>query len=510
MPVLVDYPLGNCLPFFFTGACLSPPWSNVSMPGTPTAPQMPQGQMPQGQMPPRTGPTRTGCPQGQMPQGQMPQTVPGAMQMQMPQAGQTAQNAAGAAGRAGDDHRQPHGRDPQRPPTGAAEQQQRERRRGDEALRRRWPELGDGLLGPDRPGHPAPRSTGRRPPTPPTPRRRGCAVRRQPGQPDPRQPEADRGAVAQLRSGLWYVDFGTANHPGGEIPPQVTAADGRRRQRLATSSASPAASTAPRARATAALAAAALARLLLRPPSVRLRVPPPLDHRELKVEATADEARLFDGDTLSSYLRRAAPTSSSCRPRRRHLADADTALKPCAAWFRHPLPHCFVCRLAPRRRRRPAHLSRADEGRGRAHPPLGAACVAGRQIFRLRRAQIPVGGAGLRRSLRRGGGSRAAGHPRRVQRRIDALCDRRARGRRGLAFSAATAASASPAPRSSWRRACRSRAPGDLDRDHGPSGRGPPPAFARSSSRSRSTRRCTLPVVVIGSASMNSISFGYS
>ncbi|HJW11580.1 MAG TPA: DUF1697 domain-containing protein [Albitalea sp.] len=36
------------------------------------------------------------------------------------------------------------------------------------------------------------------------------------------------------------------------------------------------------------------------------------------------------------------------------------------------------------------------------------------------------------------------------------------------------------------------------------------PAFARSSSCSRSSRRWTLPVVVIGSASMNSISFGYS
>ena len=32
----------------------------------------------------------------------------------------------------------------------------------------------------------------------------------------------------------------------------------------------------------------------------------------------------------------------------------------------------------------------------------------------------------------------------------------------------------------------------------------------RAASRSRSTLRCTLPVVVIGSASMNSISFGYS
>ena len=33
---------------------------------------------------------------------------------------------------------------------------------------------------------------------------------------------------------------------------------------------------------------------------------------------------------------------------------------------------------------------------------------------------------------------------------------------------------------------------------------------ALSSSRNRSTRRCTFPVVVIGNASMNSISFGYS
>ena len=38
----------------------------------------------------------------------------------------------------------------------------------------------------------------------------------------------------------------------------------------------------------------------------------------------------------------------------------------------------------------------------------------------------------------------------------------------------------------------------------------PLPIRARSSSCRRSTRRCTLPVVVIGSASMNSISFGYS
>ena len=61
------------------------------------------------------------------------------------------------------------------------------------------------------------------------------------------------------------------------------------------------------------------------------------------------------------------------------------------------------------------------------------------------------------------------------------------------------------------RHADRERA-GDLDRAarRSLSRRGPQPAFARSSSCSRSTRRCTLPVVVIGSASMNSISFGYS
>ncbi len=33
---------------------------------------------------------------------------------------------------------------------------------------------------------------------------------------------------------------------------------------------------------------------------------------------------------------------------------------------------------------------------------------------------------------------------------------------------------------------------------------------AKASSRKRKTRRCTLPVVVIGKASMNSMSFGYS
>ena len=86
-----------------------------------------------------------------------------------------------------------------------------------------------------------------------------------------------------------------------------------------------------------------LARYLSGPASVRLRVPPPLD-RELKVEATADEARLFDGDTLVAEARRADFELSPPVPPT--FADAETASKTYAAFFRHPLPHCFVCGLA--------------------------------------------------------------------------------------------------------------------------------------------------------------------
>ena len=69
-------------------------------------------------------------------------------------------------------------------------------------------------------------------------------------------------------------------------------------------------------------------------------VPPPLD-RELKVEASSDEASLFDGETLVAQARRtdfalvppAAPT----------FADAEAASKSYPGFVRHLLPHCFVC-----------------------------------------------------------------------------------------------------------------------------------------------------------------------
>ena len=86
-----------------------------------------------------------------------------------------------------------------------------------------------------------------------------------------------------------------------------------------------------------------LARYLSGPASVRLRVPPPLE-RELRVEATADEARLFDGDSLVAEARGAEFELSPPAPPT--YADAEAASKTYAAFVRHPLPHCFVCGLA--------------------------------------------------------------------------------------------------------------------------------------------------------------------
>ena len=83
-----------------------------------------------------------------------------------------------------------------------------------------------------------------------------------------------------------------------------------------------------------------LASYLDGPASVRLRAPPPLE-RELKVEASADVARMFDGDTLVAEARRVQfdlipPTPPS-------FAEAQAASKSCIGLRRHPLPHCFVC-----------------------------------------------------------------------------------------------------------------------------------------------------------------------
>jgi hypothetical protein len=87
-----------------------------------------------------------------------------------------------------------------------------------------------------------------------------------------------------------------------------------------------------------------LASYLDGPASVRLRVPPPLE-RELKVEASADEARLLDGDTLVGQARRMPFELTPPAPP--SFAAAQAASKSCIGLQRHPLPHCFVC--GPRR-----------------------------------------------------------------------------------------------------------------------------------------------------------------
>ena len=83
-----------------------------------------------------------------------------------------------------------------------------------------------------------------------------------------------------------------------------------------------------------------IAQFLLGPVRVRLRVPPPLE-QELTVEASADEAHLFDGDRLIAEAKRvdfridvpAAPT----------FAQAEVASKSYVGFTRHLLPTCFVC-----------------------------------------------------------------------------------------------------------------------------------------------------------------------
>jgi len=86
-----------------------------------------------------------------------------------------------------------------------------------------------------------------------------------------------------------------------------------------------------------------LARYVAGPASVRLRLPPPLD-RPLTVEAEGDEARLLDGDKLVAQARRAE--LDLVPPAPPSFADAEAASRACAAFARHPLPHCFVCGLA--------------------------------------------------------------------------------------------------------------------------------------------------------------------
>ena len=190
------------------GACALAACSNVSMPGTPTAPQMPQGQMPQGQMPQGQMPQGQ-MPQGQMPQGQMPQ---GQMpQMQMPQGQQAAQGmiigslmAATLSGAR------------QVPPNSSSGSGTAAIKLEGDVLS--WVITYSGLTGPVTGAHfhgPAPANA-------------NAAVivpfAGSLGSPIQGSQRLTAAQVAQLRSGLWYVNLHTAVHPGGEIRGQVTAA----------------------------------------------------------------------------------------------------------------------------------------------------------------------------------------------------------------------------------------------------------------------------------------------
>ena len=74
--------------------------------------------------------------------------------------------------------------------------------------------------------------------------------------------------------------------------------------------------------------------------AVRLRAPPPLK-TELRLEATADEARLFQHTTLIAEAKRIAleiqpPPSPS-------YAEAEQSSQGFPGFKAHPFPGCFVC-----------------------------------------------------------------------------------------------------------------------------------------------------------------------
>lgn len=74
--------------------------------------------------------------------------------------------------------------------------------------------------------------------------------------------------------------------------------------------------------------------------AVRLKAPPPL-HVGLRLESTADEARLFHGDTLVGEARRSSlelepPPSPS-------LQQAERAAESYPGFKTHAFPGCFVC-----------------------------------------------------------------------------------------------------------------------------------------------------------------------
>ena len=74
--------------------------------------------------------------------------------------------------------------------------------------------------------------------------------------------------------------------------------------------------------------------------AVRLKSPPPLE-TELRVEATREIARLFDGDAIVAEAR---PTELDLEaPRAPSYADAIEASKSFSGFTHHPFPGCFVC-----------------------------------------------------------------------------------------------------------------------------------------------------------------------
>ena len=83
-----------------------------------------------------------------------------------------------------------------------------------------------------------------------------------------------------------------------------------------------------------------LAQYVAGPARVRLRMPPPLE-KELLVEATGDEARLFDQDQLVADARRVELSLDP--PALPTFAQAQAASKTYAGFVRHLLPTCFVC-----------------------------------------------------------------------------------------------------------------------------------------------------------------------
>jgi len=74
--------------------------------------------------------------------------------------------------------------------------------------------------------------------------------------------------------------------------------------------------------------------------AVRLKLPPPLE-KELRVEATREIARLFDGETVVAEAR---PTELDVEaPLAPTYAEAVEASKSFTGFHHHPFPTCFVC-----------------------------------------------------------------------------------------------------------------------------------------------------------------------